>query len=414
LRAASAEDLAALESLWPFWARPDQLAPAGRWRTWLILGGRGAGKTRAGAEWVRGEVEAGRLRRIALVGPTLADVREVMIEGPSGLRALSQSARPSYQPSRRRLVWPNGAIAHAFSAEDPDSLRGPQFDGAWLDELAAWAEAQAVYDMLQLGLRIGASPRQIVTTTPRPIKAIRRLIKSRGVVVTRAGTVANLGALAPGFFESMTAAYASSRLGRQELDGEIIEDIAGALWSRALIESVIAEPDVELERIVVGVDPPAGDSVDADACGVIVAGAAGEGLARRAFVLADRTIQGVRPEAWASRVVETAHAFEADQVVAEVNQGGALVRTVLEVVDPMLPIREVRAVRGKRARAEPIATLYERGRVRHAGRFPALEDEMCAFGAPGTQGSPDRVDALVWALTALMLDDAGPPRLRSL
>jgi phage terminase large subunit-like protein len=416
IEAAAPQEREALERHWPFWARPDQLAPAGSWRTWLLLGGRGAGKTRAGAEWVRSEVEGGRLGRVALVGPTLADVREVMIEGPSGLRALGRSGRvPLYQPSRRRLEWSSGAVAYAFSAEDPDSLRGPQFDGAWLDEFAAWRDAQSVYDTLQFGLRIGESPRQTVTTTPRPIAAVRRLVEARDTVISRAATIANAANLAPEFIAKMYAAHGRTLLGRQELLGELIEEAEGALWSRADLERVIRPAPESLERIVVGVDPPASEGAAAAACGIVVAGVAGRGFRSRVWVLADCTLQGASPHVWARRVIDAAREFDADKVVAEVNQGGALVRTLLGLVDSGVPISEVRATRGKRARAEPVATLYQTGRVFHADRFPALEDELCSFGALGPlRGSADRVDALVWAVTSLVLDEPSAVRLRRL
>jgi phage terminase large subunit-like protein len=412
LRDASHRQLAALGRYWPFWARPDQTPPPDPWRTWLFLGGRGAGKTRAGAEWVRAEVEAGRRGRIALIAPALADVREVMIDGPSGLRSISsRGGAPEFEPSRRRLVWPNGAMAYGFSAEDPDSLRGPQFDGAWLDEFAAWPEAQAVYDMLQFALRIGADPRAMVTTTPRPAAPLKALLKTEGVVVTRAMTAANAANLSPGFVDWMRQRYQDTRLGRQELFGELLEDAEGALWTRDLIERSLDPDPPDLDRIVVAVDPPAGEGENADACGIVVAGAVGRDAARRAWVLADRTVRGASPNEWARRVAEAAQEFQADRVVVEVNQGGALVRTLLEIVDARLPVSDVWASRGKRARAEPVAAFYERGRVSHAARFPALEDQMCVFGSheAGSQ-SPDRVDALVWALSALLLSGESEPR----
>ncbi|MCG8440892.1 MAG: terminase family protein [Caulobacterales bacterium] len=410
----------ALSWLWSFWSRRDQEAPDAPWRTWVLLGGRGAGKTRAGAEWVRAKAEHGPLAergrglRVALVGAALADVREVMIEGPSGLRAVAPpETRPSYEASRRRLIWPNGSVAYAFSAEDPDSLRGPQFDVAWCDEFCAWREPEQVFAMLAFGLRLGARPQAVVTTTPRPGRALGSLLEAADTVVTRAGTRANAAWLSSAFLQAMESAFAGTRLGRQELDGEVLEDVEGALWTRDLIERAYESAPPALKRIVIGVDPPASVGPKADACGIIVVGAVGEGRERRAYVLADRTVQGVSPERWARRVADAAQAFEADRIVAEVNQGGSLVRSVLEVAEPGLPVREVRASRGKAARAEPVAALYERGRVRHAGRFPALEDEMCAFGAPGETKSPDRVDALVWAVSELMFG-GGAPRLRHL
>lgn len=396
---------------WNQWARGEQLPPPGDWRIWLFLGGRGAGKTRAGAEWVRAQVAAGA-RRIALVGPAFQDVREVMLGGPSGLLALGpEPERPSYEVSRRRVVWPGGAVGYAFSAEDPDGLRGPQFDAAWADEFAAWARPQDTLDMLRLGLRLGADPRLVITTTPRAIAAVKSLIDAPGVVVTRLATVGNRHNLAPGFVEAMEAQYAGSHLARQELDGVLVEDPEGALWTRALIEQALRAENFEPDRIVVAVDPPAGDG-SGDACGIIVAGAAGVGRAARALVLADYSLRA-GPEAWAARVAQAFEHHDADTVVAEANQGGDMVRAVLQAAARNLPVRLVRASRGKRARAEPAAALYAAGRVAHAGRFAALEDQMCAFGAPGERASPDRVDALVWALAALTGGGA-EPRLRGM
>jgi len=394
---------------WSQWSRPDQTPPDGDWLVWLFLGGRGAGKTRAGAEWVRAQIAAGR-QRIALVGPAFADVREVMLGGPSGLLNIGlEKERPVYQASRRRIVWPGGAVGYAFSSEDPDGLRGPQFDAAWADEFAAWARPQETLDMLRLGLRLGTRPRLAVTTTPRPLAALRTLLAAPGVAVSRASSDANRAFLAPGFIEAMRAQYGASRLARQELDGVLTEDPEGALWTRALIEAALNAGPVQAERVVVAVDPPAG-SGEGDECGVIAAGAQGRGPLTRAVVLADASLRA-RPEDWARRVAETAETHDADTVVAEANQGGDMVRAVLQACAPALPVRLVHASRGKRTRAEPAAALYAAGRVRHAGRFMALEDQMCAFGAPGFEGSPDRVDALVWALAALF-DAAAPPRLR--
>ncbi len=395
---------------WGQWAEEAQTPPAGDWRIWLFLGGRGAGKTRAGAEWVRAQVAAGA-RRIALVGPAYQDVREVMLGGPSGLMQLGYPhERPAYQSSRRRVVWPGGAVGYAFSAEDPDGLRGPQFDAAWADEFAAWARPQETLDMLRLGLRLGAHPRLVITTTPRAIPALKALIGAPGVVHTQMATVKNQANLAPGFVEAMQAQYAGSHLARQELDGELVEDPEGALWTRVLIEQALRLEAPEPERIVVAVDPPAGDG-SGDACGIIVAGAAGTGRTARAVVLADLSLKA-GPEAWAAQVARAFEAHDADSVVAEANQGGDMVRAVLQAAARDLPVRLVRASRGKRARAEPAAALYAAGRVAHAGRFAALEDQMCAFGAPGLRASPDRVDALVWALAAL-IETAGP-RLRGM
>ncbi len=406
-----------LGSFWPFFARPDQLAPDGDWTVWLVMGGRGAGKTRTGAEWVRavvaGAAHAGgpSAGRIALVGETLQDVRDVMIEGVSGLMAVHPPGeQPKWSPSLRRLVWPNGAVAQAFSSEDPEALRGPQFDAAWADEVGKWRHADATFDMLQFGLRLGDRPRQVVTTTPRAVPLMRRLLKAPGTVVTKARTADNAAFLARGFLTAVVGRYEGTMLGRQELDGEMVEDRADALWSRGEIEAIRIGGRPVLSRIVVAVDPPATSTRTSDACGIIAAGLDGEG---RAIVLADASVNGARPEIWASRAVALYHAEQADRLVAEVNQGGDMVASVIAQVDASIPVQMVRATRGKWVRAEPVAALYARGRVRHAGFFRELEDEMCDFGLDGLSGgrSPDRLDALVWALTALLIG-VGEPRVR--
>lgn len=385
---------------------------------WLVLGGRGAGKTRLGAEWVNGLVGRWspfantRHRAIALVGETLGDVREVMIEGPSGIIASARSERPRYEASRRRLVWPSGAVALAFSSEDPDSLRGPQFDAAWCDEPAKWRHPEETYDMLQFGLRLGEAPRQLLTTTPKPVPLIRRLLDDPAVVVTRMRTTDNAGHLAPGFLAAVERRYGGTRLGRQELDGELIEDREDALWTRAIIEAAYVATAPDLRRIVVAVDPSASARRSSDACGIVAAGLDADG---NAVVLADATLPAARPQAWAQAATELYRRLAADCLVAEVNQGGDMVGAVIRTADPSVPVKPVRATRGKWTRAEPVAMLYQQGRVRHAGRFAALEDEMCDFGPDGLSGgrSPDRVDALVWAITELM-PTAAEPRVRGL
>jgi phage terminase large subunit-like protein len=406
-----------LLALWPLFARDDQLPPAGDWTVWLTLGGRGAGKTRTGAEWVRALVHGRpladglRARRIALVGETFADVREVMIEGVSGLLAVHPPGeRPTWSPTRRRLEWPNGAVAQAFSSEDPEGLRGPQFEAAWADELAKWRHADATFDMLQFGLRLGTRPRQIVTTTPRAVPVLRRLIGADGTVVTRSRTADNAANLARTFLGAVVQRYEGTRLGRQELDGELIEDRPDALWTREQIEAVRITGVPALGRVVVAVDPPATSRTTSDACGIVAAGLDGEG---RVVVLEDATCRGARPETWARRAVEVYRRREADRIVAEVNQGGDMVAAVLREVDPAVAVDMVRATRGKWVRAEPVAALYAQGRVRHAGTFPELEDEMADFGLDGLSDgrSPDRLDALVWAVTALVRG-IGEPRVR--
>lgn len=402
--------------LWPLWAREAQMPPPGPWKVWLFLGGRGAGKTRAAAEWIRERMEHGLASSAALIGPTLADAREVMIEGPSGLRALAAPGlRPRYESSRRRLVWPDGRLAHVFSAEDPDSLRGPQFDCAWGDEVAAWPRADILLDTVRPALRLGTDPRLALTTTPRPTPAIKRLLADPSCALTRSSTRDNQANLSPGFVDDLEARWAGSVWARQELEGELIEDPDGALWSRADVDKAraAARPD-PLDCIVVAVDPPASQGPRADACGIVVAGAAGSGRQRRAVILADRTVQGRSPTGWAEAAAAAFTAYGASRIVCEANQGGEMARTLLHIAAPNAPVRLVHAGAGKRVRAEPVTVFYAQGRVAHAPGLRALEDEMCAFGAPGFSHSPDRVDALVWALSDLLIGHSGGPAARAL
>jgi phage terminase large subunit-like protein len=348
------------------------------------------------------------------VGETEAEAREVMIEGVSGLlSAHPHGERPDWQPSRRRLEWKNGAVAQAFSAEDPDSLRGPQFSAAWADELAKWRHAEAAFDMLQFGLRLGVRPRQLITTTPRPIPLLKRLIADPSAAITRAATQANAFNLAPAFLDTILARYANTRLGRQEIEGELIEDRPDALWSRALIETCRVGQAAPLQRIVVAVDPPVSSGENADACGLVAVGRAENGIL---YVLADESVAGLSPAGWAAKAIALWRRVRADALVVEVNQGGEMARAVIGEVDRTVPVTEVRALRGKWLRAEPVAALYEQGRVKHAGAFPALEDEMCDFGLNGLSDgrSPDRLDALVWAVTTLSFGERGEPRVRGL
>ena len=410
LQAMSREALCGTTA-WNFSARSDQMPPAGDWTTWLLLGGRGAGKTRAGAEWVH-SIAAGGQGPIALVAETLADAREVMVEGVSGLLSINRpSQRPRWSSSRRRLEWPNGTIALTFSSEDPESLRGPQFAAAWCDELAKWRHSQATWDMLQFGLRLGARPCQVVTTTPRPLPLLKTIMASAGTVLTRATTKMNEDNLAPAFLSAVVGRYAGTRLGRQELDGELIEDRPDALWQRTVLEAARVDKAPDLVRIVIALDPPATSGARSDACGIIAAGLSADGFG---YVLEDATASRLSPAGWASRAVALYHRHAADRIVAEVNQGGEMVAAVIRQADPSVPVTMVRASRGKWLRAEPVAALYERGRVRHVGSLAELEDEMCDFGLYGlsTGGSPDRLDALVWALTALMLTNRGDPKVR--
>jgi phage terminase large subunit-like protein len=400
---------------------PPDLAPNGDpWHTWLMIGGRGAGKTRAGAEWVRAQAlglppfATEKAARIALVGETEHDVREVMIEGVSGLLAVhGWHERPTWLPSRKRLEWKDGQVAQAFSAEDPQSLRGPQFSCAWSDEMAKWRYAEAAFDMLQFGLRLGSQPRQLITTTPRPTALLKRLIEDPTSVVTRATTRDNANNLAPTFLRTVMGRYAGTQLGRQELEGEIIEDRPDALWSRALLESLRVSEAPPLQRIVVAVDPPASSGGRAAACGIVAAGITDDGIC---YVLADDSVSGLTPNGWAMKAIALWHRLRADALVAEVNQGGEMVRTVINGIDSSVPVTSVHATRGKWVRAEPVAALYEQGRVKHAGIFAALEDEMCDFGVSGLSGgrSPDRLDALVWAIGALVFQARNGPRIRAL
>lgn len=399
---------------WALSGRADQKPPPGDWRTWLIMGGRGSGKTRAGAEWVHALASAGQRSelRIALVAETLGDAREVMIDGVSGICRIARERRPDFEASRRRLVWPNGAMAQIFSSEDPESLRGPQFHFAWCDELAKWKYAEETFDMLQFGLRLGEDPRQLVTTTPRPVPILKRLMAEEGTRLVRISTRDNAANLSPSFVKGLEARYGGSRLGRQELEGELIDDRPDALWKRADLDALRIRFTGALRRIVVAVDPPSGSGLNS-CCGIVVAGVEQTG---RAVVLADCSATGLSPAGWAQEVVKAYRRFSADRVVAEVNQGGEMVAAMLKSIDQTLPLSQVRATRGKFLRAEPVAALYEQGRVAHAGRFSALEDQMCDFGPDGLSGgrSPDRLDALVWALTALMLEGQSEPRVRGL
>ncbi|MEA3049999.1 MAG: hypothetical protein QOG84_1835 [Sphingomonadales bacterium] len=437
---------------WAARGRPAQLEPEGDWRVWLIQGGRGYGKTLAGAQWVHERAEAPG-RRIALVGPTEDEARAVMVEGPSGLLATADDGeRPEWEPSLGRLTWPGGTMAFLYSAANPEALRGPEHDFAWCDEIAKWPRGEAAWDNLILGLRRGEAPRVLATTTPRPVPLMRRLADRDGnprpgVVVSRGRTTDNL-MLAPAFLDNVNDLYGGTRLGRQELDGELIEEVEGSLWPREMIERCrIILPELgsgrgtatrsgavegqplrqpsglplprgklgeDWRRVVVGVDPPA--SSGGDACGIVVCGLGADGIG---YVLADASVAGLRPEGWAAAVAHAAATWGADRVVAEGNQGGQMVESVLRSVESRLPVRIVHARRGKSARAEPVAGLFERRRAKFAGAFPDLEDQLAgmtiAGGYEGPGRSPDRADAMVWALTELMLGPArGEPRIRRL
>ncbi len=388
---------------WETFGRDAQKPPKGDWLTWLLIGGRGSGKTRAGAEWVR-SLAANGVSPIALVGETIIEAKAVMIHGPSGiLKVTPRKDQPLVKG--HMLFWKNGVEAQVLGAADPERFRGPQFAAAWCDELGKWTRAEESWDNLMLSMRLGKHPRTLVTTTPRPTRLMRRLLADKAAAVTRMATKEN-GELARSFLEAIIARYEGTVLGRQELDGELIDDKPDALWNR---RSFIPHDGTEAERIVVALDPPATAGRTSDAAGIVVAGRIGDS----AVVLADMTFAPAPPLAWAERAVAAYREFSADCIIAEVNQGGDMVSTVLRQVDPDVPVRAARAKRGKWLRAEPVAALYARRRVRHAEGLTALEDEMCAFGADGLADghSPDRVDALVWALTELLLGDA-EPRIR--
>ncbi|MEM7667074.1 MAG: terminase family protein [Pseudomonadota bacterium] len=409
--------------IWEFFAREAQLAPPGDWRVWLIMAGRGFGKTRAGAEWVRMIAESNSEARIALVTSSLSEARAVMVEGESGVIACcAPERRPLFEASLRRLRFPNGAQVQLYSSGEPESLRGPQHSHAWCDEIGKWPlahdRATRCWDNLLMGLRLGKDPRIAVTTTPRAVPLVQRLLEQESdgsTVVTHGSTFDNAGNLPMRFLSAMEQEFAGSELARQEIGGELLRDIEGALWSRSLIVAA-RETTSQFEhgRVVVAVDPPA--SAEGDDCGIVVAALGDDGIGR---VLADCSVSKAKPDQWANAVANAAQEWKADRVVAEANQGGAMVESVLRAANSVLPIKLVHASRGKVARAEPVAALYAAGRVRHCASFPKLEDQLCGlmtggdYVGPKTGGSrsPDRADALVWALTELMLGQSAHPRV---
>jgi phage terminase large subunit-like protein len=393
----------ALSNSWRVQARPEQREPPGDWATWLILAGRGWGKTRTGTEWVHRHAMMGTASRIALVAPTAADVRDVLIEGPSGFLAIaSNSTRPTWESSKRRLTWPNGAEATAFSAEEPERLRGPQHDLAYLDELATWPHPEAL-DMLNLGLRVGIRPRKLITTTPRPSKMLKAIIADPTTVITRGATIDNEKNLAPGFIAGIMRKYAGTRLGRQEIDGELLSDTPGALWMLDWLDrDRVARAPEQLKRIVVAIDPAVSNNEGSDETGIVVAGVdrAGHG-----YILEDLSGR-YAPHEWAAKAVAAYQRHKADRIIAEKNNGGDMVENTIRMVSQNVSFRAVHASRGKVTRAEPASALYEQRKVHHVGGLTALEDQMCSFTSDFDRGragfSPDRVDALVWALTELL------------
>lgn len=402
---------------WSFWGRPAQQEPSdddGAWTTWLILAGRGFGKTRAGAEWVRKVMTGktpharGRYRHMAIIAETAWDARNVLVEGDSGILSVHPPGfRPEYQPALRQLTWPNGGKAHLYNAVEPDQLRGPQHDCAWCDELAKWRYVRETWDQLQFGLRLGTDPRQLVTTTPRPIPVIRELINDQLCVVTKGKTKENVSNLAPTFLKKIVGRFEGTRLGRQELNAEVLDDVPGALWTRQMIDAKRLKADQrypDLSRVVVAIDPSGTsgeDDENANSVGIVVAA---RGVDGRGYVLADWTCD-LSPEGWGRRAIQAYKRYEADRIVAESNYGGAMVEAVIRSIDKKVSYKEVKASRGKVVRAEPISALYEQGKISHVGTLPELEDQMCNFTSTGYvgDGSPDRADALVWALTEVML-----------
>lgn len=404
LRRTSAATAEALLTDWDWWRRDDQRPPDGDWHVWMLLAGRGFGKTRTGAEWVRALAERTPGARIALVAASLHEARQVMVEGESGLLAIApDGARPDYESSLRRLTWPNGAVATLYSAAEPDSLRGPEHGAAWCDEIAKWPQGEAAWDNLMLTMRIGERPRVVATTTPRGVPLVRRLIREAGVRMTRGATDSNRLNLSAPWLAAMQRIYGATRLGRQELGGELLEDVEGALWTRAMIERcrVRAEDIGQPVRVAIGVDPPA--TSHGDACGIVVAALLRDG---RLAVLDDASVERAQPAAWAHAVAVAAARWGADRVIAESNMGGEMVAAVLRQADVALPIVGAHAGVGKARRAEPVALAYERGQVVHVRAFAVLEDQLCGLqlggGYAGPGRSPDRADACVWALTELL------------
>ncbi len=404
-------ELEALHWCWPMWARQDQLPPPGDWRTWLLLGGRGSGKTRSSVEWVRAQIEAGRRVQVGIVGPTSDAVRRIQIEGPSGLLSVCPPwNRPSYEPSTRRVVWESGAVCHLFSAEEPDRLRGPNLDAAWADEITSWADAPTVWDMLQFCLRVpgpkGDAPQCVVSTTPKMQRLLKAILNAPSTVVTRAKTSDNAANLDPSTLAYYREKYGGTTLGRQELDAELLEDLEGALWTRAMLDACrvyVAPPS--LRRVVVAVDPAGGSSKSNAETGLIVAGRADDG---HGYVLADQSGR-YTPDGWARRAVDLYRTYNADRIVCEQNYGGAMVEATIRSVDASVPVKLVVASRGKAIRAEPVVSFYEQKRVHHVGMFPEMEDQLCGWDPAGSDPSPDRLDALVWAVSELMVERQSQP-----
>lgn len=386
---------------WGQYARPDQLLPAGDWTYWLILAGRGWGKTRTGAEAVRDWIALGK-RYVNLIGATADDARDIMVQGESGILAVCPDwERPEYKPSQRKLVWPNGAESLIFTADEPERLRGKQHEKLWSDELAAWRYPES-WDQAKFGLRLGEKPQAIVTTTPRPTRMVREIMADPATVITRGNTYDNKANLAPSFFDAILRRYDGTRLGRQEIAGELLDDNPNALFKRSDIDAGRVREIPQLTRVVVAIDPAVTSDEGSDETGIVIAGADGNG---HGYVLGDKSMRAT-PEGWARAAILAYAEHKADRIVAESNNGGEMIASVIKSVDPSVPVKLVTASRGKAIRAEPVAALYEQHRIHHVGGFAALEDQMVEFNPADPAGkSPDRMDALVWAITELLLSD---------
>ena len=407
LSTLSPDELQALQFAWSLWARPDQLPPSGDWRTWLLLGGRGSGKTRSSAEATRAEIEAGRRRAIGLIGPTADTLRRD--QAAALLEISAPWCRAVHEPSQRRLTWPNGSVAYLLSSEEPDRIRGLNLDWAWGDELTSWANPEETWSNLQFALRVSgptsANPAAVISTTPKRDPLLKRIMAAPSTVTTRSRTFDNAANLSAATMAHLRETYGGTTLGRQELDAEILEDVDGALWPRAMLDASRVPPcdDMVFKRIVVAIDPAGGKGRSNDETGIVVAA---RGVDGHGYVLQDLSGR-FSPERWARRAVESYHAHRADRIVVESNFGGEMAVATIRAVDPNVPVRTVHASRGKQVRAEPVVTLYEQSRVHHVGNFNELEDQLCGWNPAASRSSPDRLDALVWALTELMVDDYG-------
>lgn len=416
-------ELEELLKTWEFWARDNQVPPkTNDWFCFMFLAGRGAGKTRSGAEWVRSQVKRGK-KRIALLAPTASDCRDTLVEGESGILAVSwvhdhdddgiPMGVPKYEPSKRQLSWENGAIAKMYSAEEPERLRGPQFDAAWADELCAWTQDMETWDMLMFGLRLGDCPQVFVSTTPKPRKLLKDILSESTTLVSTGSTYDNIDNLAPSYVKKMKEKYEGTRLGQQELHAQLLSEAQGALWNHELLDNSRLNPGdplPEFERIVVAIDPATTSNKTSDHTGIVVAGLYQGQDFKEAVVLADHSGR-YSPQEWAEKAVELFHSYGADRVVAESNQGGDLVKYTLTTVDPEIPVKLVFASRGKSARAEPISALYEQGRVKHVPGLHELEEQQVEWEPLSGHASPDRIDALVWALTELLFGGRKKPKL---